>query len=94
MKWIEIIKVRGTEDSDIRAVRDMLQDFVKIPVETKPTTVKLYYHSTVKNDLSIHIRWNLETMIAQKSSLGLRIAVAISDLGMVNHSVWIEDTIT
>lgn len=94
MKWIEIIKVRGTEDSDIRVVRDMLQDFGKIQVKTKPTTVKLYYHSTVKGDLSIHIRWDLETMMAQKSPLGLRMAAAISDLGMINHSVWIEDTST
>ncbi len=93
VQWIEIIKVRAVGTIGVQTAADVVRDFSTMNEGTKPTALKLYHHSTVESDLSIHLSWNLETMRVQKSPLGLRIADAIGDLGMVNHSVWIEDAI-
>jgi len=40
--------------------------------------------------LSIHIYWESEPGSQDKSPLGLRFSSALRDLGLLNHSVWVE----
>ena len=91
MQWIEIIKVRAAGTREKQTVADMLKDFNRMDGGTMPASVKLYHHATVESDLSIHIYWESETMPPRKSPMGLRIVETIGSLGLVNHSVWIED---
>ena len=92
MKWVEIIKVRmvgGEPESLIET--EILQDFRTMEKGNQPTTITLYHHATVESDLSIHIYWESDTVSPRKSSVGVRIVDAIGKLGVVNHSLWIED---
>jgi hypothetical protein len=50
--------------------------------------IKVYHHSVVETDLSIH--WKSEPGSQDKSPLGLRFSSALNPLGLLNHSVWVE----
>ena len=52
--------------------------------------IKVYRHSVVETDLSIHIHWKSEPGSQDKSLLGLRFSSALNPLGLLNHSVWVE----
>ncbi len=56
-----------------------------------PVAVKIYHHSEVETDLSIHIHWESEKESQRKSSLGLRFSSALKSLGLVNHSAGVEE---
>jgi hypothetical protein len=94
MKWVEIITLRSPSkisgqfiDELLKGVgeSDSLTDTLKRLLE-----IKTYYHSVVETDLSIHIYWESEAGNQHKSPLGLRIFSALRNMGLLNHSVWIE----
>ena len=92
MRWIETISVRLTGEPDIPAMRGIVQEFGALSGENTPTGLRLYHHATVESDVDIHIHWDRETLdFPRKSHLGLRIADALGEFGMVNHALWIED---
>jgi hypothetical protein len=63
-----------------------------LPTDTQKqrVEVKIYHHSLVETDLSIHIHWESEKERHDKSPLGLRLSSALKPLGLLNHSVWVE----
>jgi hypothetical protein len=40
-------------------------------------------------DLSVHLYWNSDRPEQDGSALGIRLAQALKDFGLVDHSVWI-----
>jgi hypothetical protein len=52
--------------------------------------IKVFHHSVVETDLSIHMYWKSEPGSQDKSPLGLRISSALGPLGLLNHSVWVR----
>jgi hypothetical protein len=94
MKWIEIITLRSPSkingqfiDELLKGVseHDSLNDTSKNLDE-----IKIYHHSVVETDLSIHIYWKSDPGSQDKSPLGLRFSYALRRLGLLNHSVWVE----
>jgi len=94
MKWIEIITLRSPGEMDRELVDELLKgvDESEVASDTPKHLVemKIYHHSAVETDLSIHIYWESETERQRKSPLGLRLSSALKPLGLLNHSVWIE----
>lgn len=94
MKWVEIISLRCPGNIDTRFVDELLKDISEsdLPTDTPKhlVEIKVYHHSAVETDLSIHIYWKSEPGSQDKSPLGLRISSALGPLGLLNHSVWIE----
>jgi hypothetical protein len=94
MKWVEIIAVRSPGNIN----RKIVDEFLNGPDESDTATdkpkhlvdIKIYSHSVVETDLSIHIHWESEKESESKSPLGLRLASALKPLGLLNHSVWVE----
>ncbi len=94
MKWLEIITLRSPGkmngqflDELVKGVResDVPADASKQAVE-----IRIYHHSVVETDLSIHIYWNSGSGWQDKSPLGLRLSSALRNLGLLNHSVWVQ----
>jgi hypothetical protein len=94
MKWVEIISLRSPANIDIPFVDELLKEVSKsdLPADTPEhlVEIRVYHHSIVENDLSIHIYWESEPGSQDKSPLGLRFSSALRDLGLLNHSVWVE----
>ena len=94
MKWVEIISLRCPANIDTRFVDELLKGVSEsdLPTDTPKhlIEIKVYHHSVVETDLSIHIYWKSEPGSQDKSPLGLRFSSALKPLGLLNHSVWVE----
>jgi len=90
MKWIEIITLRSLSKTNTQLVNELLNEEGKSATAEHPVEIRIYHHSVVETDLSIHIHWKSEPGSQNKSPLGLRVSSALKDLGLLNHSVWVE----
>jgi|MudIll2142460700_1097286.scaffolds.fasta_scaffold122835_2 hypothetical protein len=96
MKWVEIITLRSSEQINRQFMDELLKGVgaSDSPTDTRKhlVEVKIYRHSVVETDFSIHIHWKSEPGGQDKSPLGLRFSSALRRLGLLNHSVWVETT--
>jgi hypothetical protein len=94
MKWVEIITLRSPGNIETRFVDELLKGVSERDSPTDTPTqlveIKIYHHSVVETDLSIHIYWKSKPGSQNKSPLGLRFSSALKPLGLLNHSVWVE----
>lgn len=94
MKWVEIITLRSSTMINTQILDDLLNKVSKSDLPTDSSNhlveIRLYHHSVVETDLSIHIYWKSEAGGQHKSPLGLRFSYALKNLGLLNHSVWVE----
>jgi hypothetical protein len=94
MKWVEIITLRSPANINKQFVDELLKEVGESdsPTDTPKhlAEIRVYHHSVVETDLSIHIYWESESGSQNKSSLGLRFSSALRNLGLLNHSVWVE----
>ena len=94
MKWVEIITLRSPSRINGQFVDELLKEVSESDLATDTpkhlVELKIYHHSVVETDLSIHIYWKSELGSQDKSPLGLRFSSALKPLGLLNHSVWIE----
>jgi len=90
MKWLEIIELRSVDRN-----RDLLMSQLhelrnEIDEETGKQTVTTYYCAKFGSDFSIHLFHHSKEVEYGGSSLGVRLASALKEFGLVNHSIWIE----
>ena len=90
MKWVEIITLRSLSNINTQFVDELLKDVGKSDTPKHLVEIRIYHHSVVETDLSIHIYWESEPGSQHKSPLGLKLSYALKDLGLLNHSVWVE----
>jgi hypothetical protein len=94
MKWVEIITLRSPSKINGQFIDELLKGVGESDLATDTpgilVEIKIYHHSVVETDLSIHIFWESEPGSQNKSPLGLRVFFALKPLGLLNHSVWIE----
>ncbi len=91
MKWIEMIKLRSTQEklSDVTRKLDMLSEvknhndgFVEI---------KIYRCHELNTDMSIHIKREAPEPTYLKSTLGLMLSDELKKYGAINYSIWVEN---
>ncbi len=91
MKWVEIITLRCLA----RAEREFADEYLDLVRRQKraglPKSIDIYHHLVVETDLSIHLHWETEARPSCESFLGREISYTLRDLGLLNHSIWIED---
>jgi hypothetical protein len=90
IKWVEIISLRCATNIDTPFVNELLKGISESDTPEHLVEIRAYHHPIVETDLSIHIYWESEPGSQDKSPLGLRFSSALSDLGLLNHSVWVE----
>ena len=90
MKWVEIITLRSPAHIDTGFMEELLKEVDESDTSKHLVEIKMYLHSVVETDLSIHIYWNSEPGSQQKTPLGLKLSYALKNLGLLNHSVWVE----
>ncbi len=88
MNWLEVIKLRSTGKSS--ALMDELLMSVSQAGQSGLVEMKTYRHAGLDTDLSVHLHWKSERPEQNGSALGLRLAQAFKEFGLVDHSVWIE----
>ena len=90
MKWLEIIELRSV-DSNRELLESQLQKLInEVDKETKKQAIKAYSRVMIDTDFSIHLFHDSKKRENSGSQLGLRLASALKEFGLVNHSIWIE----
>ena len=89
MKWLEVIKLRSAGGSS------GLLDELLLPIpgsnQSGLVEMKTYRHAVLETDVSVHLYWNSEMPETNGSGLGLRLAQALKEFGLIDHSVWVEE---
>lgn len=57
---------------------------------TRLVETKTFCHASLNSDLSIHLHWESERPEWNGSPLGLHLARALKEFGLIDHSVWVE----
>jgi hypothetical protein len=94
MKCVEIITLRSPLKINGQFIDELLKSVAEPDAAAdRPqhlVEIKIYHHSVVETDLSIHLYWKSELGSQNKSPLGLRFSSALKPLGLLNHSAWVE----
>jgi len=90
MKWVEIITLRSPSNINTQFMDELLREAGKSDASEHLVEIRIYHHSVVETDLSIHIHWKSEPGSQHKTPLGLKFSYALKNLGLLNHSVWVE----
>lgn len=90
MKWLEIIELRLVR----RHLAEVETGLEKLISETGPGSgakaVKVYHHISLDTDFCIHLFHDSGEVDKLGSVLGLLLASALKEFGLVNHNVWGE----
>ena len=89
MKWIEVIKLRSA-GIDSGLLEELLLPAGKA-AQSGPIKMEAYRHAALDTDWSVHLHWESERPEQNGSALGIRLARALKEHGLVDHSVWIEE---
>ncbi|MCP4367876.1 MAG: hypothetical protein GY797_07160 [Deltaproteobacteria bacterium] len=90
MKWIEIIGIRSVE-SHRKILESELQRLIdEMDKGRKKQVTMAYRRSFINTDFSIHIHNDTKKVENGGSRLGLCLANALKEFGLVNHSIWFE----
>jgi len=89
MKWLEVIKLRSA-GGKLELLDELLRP-LSGSNQRGLVEMKTFRHSVLETDGSIHLHWNSEMPEINGSALGLRLAQALKELGLVDHSVWIGE---
>jgi hypothetical protein len=90
MSWVEIITVRTVGSAERKKALEVLEQMEAPKVAEEPLNIRIYLNTVLETDFSIHIHWSAETMHQCKSPLGLQLAQTLKDVGLTNHTVWVE----
>jgi hypothetical protein len=88
MKWLEVIKLRSAGKSS-RLLEELLLSINKFS-QSGLVEIKTYRHAALESDLSLHLHWESEQAEENGSALGIRLAQAFKEFGLIDHSVWIQ----
>lgn len=92
MKWMEVIKVR-TAGTDFRVLKEFLLSVCKLR-QMGLSETRIYRHATLKSDWTIHLYWETEEPKPNGSGLALHLTQAAEDFGLIDHTVWRNETET
>ncbi len=88
MKWLEVIKLRSA-GKDSRSMDELLLSIRKFN-QAGLVEAKTFRHASLDSDLSIHLHWESERPERNGSPLGLHLARALKEFGLIDHSIWVE----
>jgi hypothetical protein len=89
MRWLEVIKLRSAgKDSEL--LKELLLS-IDNSSQSGLVEIKTYRHAALETDLSVHLHWKSEQPEQNGSALGLRLAQAFKEFGLIDHSIWIEE---
>jgi len=89
MEWLEIIELRSINLDTITLKNKLTNMLNEINKESKEKRIKLFSSDTVSTDFSIQIEHSSGPHIA-KSKLGRHIYMALKNIGLINHKIWVK----
>jgi len=90
MKWAEVIMVRSAISS-AKILETTLQDLMnQMATDSAHEAIRVFHREKLPSDICIVLFHSRKKVRAGGSTLGLHLAAALKEIGMVNHTVWNE----
>jgi hypothetical protein len=90
MVWVEMIRLRTTLGRIEDATSLLHTAVLQATGEKKLLQSRIYRSASFRTDLALNLVWDSDSLREEGSTAGLSIAGALKDLGLVDHSVWVE----
>ena len=88
MIWLEMISIRTAGIIEAGKVFEICSQMFQSIADEKLLKLTVFSNARYATDISIHLQWKSDS--GSGSILGREISSALGDLGLVNHSLWIE----
>ena len=90
MKCVEVITLRSLEKANIESMDELFRQILKSRISGLRPDVRIYRHSMVETDFSIHIYGQTRERHPKGTPLGQQLTDGLKGLGLLTHSVWVE----
>jgi hypothetical protein len=90
MNWVEIIKLRTIEHDTQNLTRDLIRPMIEHTKENGLTGIEIYHGARLETDVSIHLLWNTKSPESYRTTIGMRLFMALEAYGLAYHSAWIK----
>jgi hypothetical protein len=90
MKWAEVIMVRAADGNTkmlTAALQSLMNDVAK---NTRHAPIRVFRREKLDSDICIVVFHRGKKTKTGGSALGLHLAVALMEVGLVNHTIWRE----
>lgn len=77
------------EPSVMQWLKDMVHSMKGTPGLDE---ARIYTHSAIPGDISLHIMWNTVQGLFKESEVGLMIADTLKKYGILDHTIWLMET--
>jgi hypothetical protein len=90
MQWLELIQLRSA-DNNRKLIESKLQQLVdEVRRETNRKVISAYSRVWINTDFCLFIFHESKEPETEGSPLGLRLAYALKEFGLVDYSIWRE----
>ncbi len=88
MIWLEMISIRTAGIIEARKVFETCRQIFQSIADEKLLKWTVFCNARYATDISIHLEWKSDS--GSGSILGREISSALGDLGLISHTLWIE----
>ena len=88
MTWLEMISIRTAGIIEAGKVFDICSQMFQSIADEKLLKLTVFCNARYATDISIHLQW--KSGPGSGSILGREINSALGDLGLISHTLWIE----
>jgi hypothetical protein len=92
MKWLEIISLRSLSDNQEQIKEQLHELLLDVMNHESRASLTIYSRVLIDSDFNIHLQHEGEEIETKGSSLGIYIASLLKKFGLVNHSVWVQES--
>ena len=88
MIWLEMISIRTAGIIEARKVFEICRQTFQSIADEKLLNWTVFCSARYATDISIHLQWKSDS--ESGSILGKEMSSALGDLGLISHTLWIE----
>lgn len=88
MAWLEMISIRTAGIVEAGKVFDICREFFQSSAVEKLLKLTVYCNARYATDISIHLQWKSDP--GAGSILGGEVSAALGGLGLISHTMWVE----
>ncbi|MHC1727833.1 MAG: hypothetical protein AB9866_17825 [Syntrophobacteraceae bacterium] len=88
MIWLEMVSIRTAGSLESGRILEICRECCRSISSGELLKVTVYSNTRYESDVSIHLQWRSDP--GPWSILGREIISALSDLGLISHTFWVE----
>ena len=88
MMWLEMISTRAAGIVEVGKILEICRQTHQLIAGEELLKMTVFCNTRHATDISIHLQWKSDS--GSGSILGRELSSALADLGLISHTLWIE----